>query len=245
VTAAQVQITNSGNMAVNLTQLTVTDLGPGNASDITSVIALINGTQVGVPTAFVGNTATINLNNYVLSAGPAQTVKILANFSGTSNGTYQLSMNLSGTSTNNGGQPANFTGLPVAGNTIVVQQPTFTPTLSPTPTFTITPTVSPTPTSSQTPVPEKNPIIFPNPVDGTVPVKVRPPAFTGTSDVKVQLYTLAFRKVQENVYPNMVAGQDCPIPLKDSWNNPLASGLYYVVVTTHNGRTIGKMLLLR
>jgi hypothetical protein len=106
-------------------------------------------------------------------------------------------------------------------------------------------TVSPTPTFSQTPVPEKYPVIYPNPADGTAPVNVRPPYFTGVSDVKVQVYTLAFRKVQEKTYKGLVAGQDCQIRMTDTWNNPLASGLYYVVVTSNSGRTIGKMLILR
>jgi hypothetical protein len=72
----------------------------------------------------------------------------------------------------------------------------------------------------------------------------------GVSDVKVQLYTVAFRKVFEKKYPGQAAGQDCLISnrsgqLVDTWGNPLSSGLYYVVVTTNSGRTIGKMLVLR
>jgi hypothetical protein len=246
VTAVQGTITNSSGMGVTLTQITVADSGSGNPLGITSVIVLINGTQQGPAAAFNGNPVNINLNSYILPSGPGQSVQILANFSGTANGTYTLSISsMSGTSANNGGQPASFSNFPIVGNIVVVAQPTSTPTFSPTLTFTITPTVSPTSTTSSTPVPQKYPVIYPNPVDGTSPVNVRPPAFMGVSDVKVQIFTLAYRKVQEKTYKNQVAGQDCPISLKDSWNIPLANGIYYVVVTTNSGRSIGKMLILR
>jgi hypothetical protein len=243
VTAVQVNVTNSSGSNVTLNNLTVNDLGTGSTSNITSVNVVINGITVGTSTVFSGNSATINLNNYVLPS-TTQTLQVVVNYSGSATGTYQMSIgNMTGSSANNGGQPAGFTGLGVSGYNIDCQQPTLTPTSSPTNTSTITPTISPTPTFTQTPVPQNYPVVYPNPADGTSPVAVRPPAYTGNS-VHVQIYTLAYRKVFDRSYPYQY-GHDPQISLRDSWNNPLASGLYYVVVTTSSGRSIGKMLLLR
>ena len=89
------------------------------------------------------------------------------------------------------------------------------------------------------------PVIYPNPVDGTTNVSIRPPVYTGNT-VKVEIYTVAFRKVFGQTYPYSY-GTDIHLnaPITDSWNNPLASGVYYVVITTNRGRSIGKMLILR
>ena len=88
-------------------------------------------------------------------------------------------------------------------------------------------------------------MIYPNPADGTMPVRVRPPAYFGVSDVNVKIFTIAFRKVQENTYHQILNGTDVPLNLTDKWGKPLASGLYYVAVQTYRGRTIGKLLILR
>lgn len=122
--------------------------------------------------------------------------------------------------------------------------PTFTftasPTLTPTHTFTAYWTSTPT----QTQVPNKKPCVYPNPSDGTSPARVLPPAYTGLSPVKVQIFTLAFRKVLEKNYPPMAWGL-VSVPLVDAWNKPLASGVYYVVIQTAQGRSIAKLLILR
>jgi hypothetical protein len=89
------------------------------------------------------------------------------------------------------------------------------------------------------------PVIYPNPADGTASVRIRPPAYFGVSDVKVKLFTLAFRKVQENTYHQVPDGIAVPLNLTDKWGKSLASGLYYVVVQTTQGRSIGKLLILR
>jgi hypothetical protein len=104
-------------------------------------------------------------------------------------------------------------------------------------TFTSTPTLTP-------PI-EPFPVLYPNPSDGSGPVSIHPSAYYGISDVKVQVFTVAFRKVQEKFYHSVPAGQDLPLLLNDKWGKPMASGLYYVVVSTNRGRSIGKLLLLR
>ncbi len=99
-------------------------------------------------------------------------------------------------------------------------------------------------TTTLTPVTNTALRVYPNPADGTEPVTIRLPYYSGLSDVKIQIFTIAFRKVQEKVYPSQVWGL-IPIQLVDIWNKPLASGLYYVVVITNEGRSVAKLLIIR
>ena len=63
---------------------------------------------------------------------------------------------------------------------------------------------------------------------------------------EIEIFTLAFRKVNEITLSNVQAGlTDLGLPLTDKEGNPLANGLYYVVVTTKSGRYTGKLLVLR
>ena len=121
---------------------------------------------------------------------------------------------------------------------------TFTPTASVTATFTNTPTATLTVTATEQPGNDK-PVIYPNPADGTQTVSVHVPGRTGESDIKVQIFTLAFRLVQQQVFEKTPLGTDVQIDLKDKNGTPLASGLYYVVVTVDGKRTVGKLLILR
>jgi len=63
--------------------------------------------------------------------------------------------------------------------------------------------------------------------------------------VKVELFTTAFRKVLQSDFDNIPTGTKVSIDLNDNWGRPLASGIYYVVVTTGQSRSIGKLLILR
>jgi hypothetical protein len=63
--------------------------------------------------------------------------------------------------------------------------------------------------------------------------------------VTVQIFTVAFRLVQQQVFDQVPAGTDVSIELKDKSGKPLASGLYYVVVTVDGNRMIGKLVILR
>ena len=80
------------------------------------------------------------------------------------------------------------------------------------------------------------------------------PGLNSVADVRVELFTTAFRKVKDQSFPQQPAGVDAAIDLKDDWGTPLASGLYYVVVfsanpSTGSGQTasksIGKLLIVR
>ena len=87
-------------------------------------------------------------------------------------------------------------------------------------------------------------VIYPNPAPGGT-VNVLPPAYMGSSNVRVEIFTVAFRKVQDRTFTNIASGQAVTITLTDRWGSPLASGVYYIVVTTSKGRSIGKLLIQR
>jgi hypothetical protein len=139
----------------------------------------------------------------------------------------------------------------VSGYLLVVQPPTQAPTASSTPTLIPTATASPTatvsPTSTVTVAPTALPGhvgIYPNPVSGPA-VNIVPPSFNGISNVRVEIYTLAFRKVQDTTYSSQTSGTAITLNLTGKSGNPLSNGIYYVVVTTSSGRAVGKMLVLR
>lgn len=245
VTVFQVALDNPSSAAVTLNNLTVLNTGSGNASNVTSVSVVINGTQAGSPGVFTTNTANLNLNNTVLTPGTV-TLEILVSYSGTGTGNYQFSLSsLTGTSSNNGGQPASFTGLPVSGYSVQVQQPTGTATPSFTPTATITSTVSATPTVTQAPTALPGHVgIYPNPVTGPT-VQVLSPPYMGVANVRVEIFTLAFRKVQDTIFDSIPSGTAVTVNLTGRGGNPLANGIYYVVVTVNEQRSIGKLLILR
>jgi len=61
--------------------------------------------------------------------------------------------------------------------------------------------------------------------------------------VTVKIFTVAFRMVREQTYYSIASGTPVPLELVDRRGTPLASGLYYVVVTTSGGQSIGKLLV--
>jgi hypothetical protein len=71
------------------------------------------------------------------------------------------------------------------------------------------------------------------------------PGLKAASDVKVQVFTVAFRAVYERDFQRVQPGTPLTIPSTDQWNKQLANGLYYVIATTPQGRTLGKWLILR
>ncbi|HET9869786.1 MAG TPA: hypothetical protein VFR02_04750 [bacterium] len=64
--------------------------------------------------------------------------------------------------------------------------------------------------------------------------------------VRVEVFTTAFRKVDEVDLSNLPAGpQRVTLPLTDRHGAALANGLYYVLVLNSQGRAIGKLLVAR
>lgn len=86
--------------------------------------------------------------------------------------------------------------------------------------------------------------LYPNPVAGSA-VNILPPPYTGTSNVRVEIYTVSFRKVLDKSYDSVTSGTAVVVTLTGTGGDPLANGVYYVVVMTNAGRTIGKLLVLR
>jgi hypothetical protein len=87
-------------------------------------------------------------------------------------------------------------------------------------------------------------VVYPNPAPGPT-VNVLPPAYAGSSNVRIEIFTAAFRKVQDETFTNIPSGTAVTITLADRMGSPLANGVYYLVVTTSKGRTIGKLLIQR
>lgn len=92
---------------------------------------------------------------------------------------------------------------------------------------------------------QATPILYPNPVSGGTSTTLRL-TLRVSSNVRVQIYTLAFRKVYDHTFAALSAGsQNLTIPLADSEGNPLANGLYYVIVTVNGQRTVLKLVVTR
>jgi hypothetical protein len=145
---------------------------------------------------------------------------------------------------------------------------TFTSTHTPSPTFTLTWTSTPTHTSTWTPVPPtwtatptqtfsptstptenavlSAPIPYPNPWIGAGPLQVRVVLQDAQGWLKLKLFTAGFRMVREETFRNLSAGpNDLSLPPVDRWGRELANGLYYIQVQTVQGKSMGKLLILR
>jgi hypothetical protein len=68
---------------------------------------------------------------------------------------------------------------------------------------------------------------------------------SGTVSVKISIYTLAFRKVREESLGGVTASSGIVLNLVDQWGNPLANGLYYVVIEAEGNRWTEKLMVLR
>jgi len=124
---------------------------------------------------------------------------------------------------------------------------TSTPTVSNTATFSATRTHTGTPTLTATPTGNVNavPVVYPNPVTGgSFHIHLYLPA---PANVTVELYSLSFRKIREQVFIQQPVGVDMVVDLLDKSGMPLANGLYYVSVasTLSTEHKIAKLLVLR
>jgi hypothetical protein len=250
VPVLQFQLNNPGTNTATITSVTLTGSGTGNfTTGITSVNlyldnngnGLVDGGDTLVGTAtYSGGTVVINISTSI-PAGLTKTLLVTYGFSNSAPvGSYATS--LTGATGTNATGALQFSGLPMSGAMISIFAATSTPTHTSTSTLTVTATFTGTPTA--TPNGRHDPVIYPNPAPGGT-VNILPPAYPGSSNVTVRIFTSAFRMVQEKKFDSVPAGTSVPINLTDKWGAPLASGLYYVVVTTSQGRSIGKLLILR
>jgi len=220
VAVEQVVLTNSSPSTVTLTGLTLSVSGTGNTAGLSQVTLLANGTVVGTAT-LSGGTATFSFSGN-LPPSSSVTYTMTASFGAGASGTYGFS--LTGASGTNG-QAVLFNNLPIAGATVTVAGPTSTPTSSPTP-------------AGNTTV-----VVYPNPPTGNS-VNVLPQDYSGDADVRIEIFTLSFRKVFDKTYKDVASGTAINIPLTDSFGHPLADGLYYVVVTVNGKHSTAKLLIL-
>jgi hypothetical protein len=86
--------------------------------------------------------------------------------------------------------------------------------------------------------------IYPNPVTGTT-VQILPPPYMGIANVRVEVFSLAFRKVKDETFYSIPSGTAVTLTLIGRGGNLLANGIYYVVVTVNEQRATGKLLVLR
>lgn len=128
--------------------------------------------------------------------------------------------------------------------------PTFSFTFSPTPTWTPTPTLTTTPSPTTSPSPSITPtgpaynVLYPNPVKGNTPPQLYL-ALTASASVRVQIFTIAYRKIWDKTYNPVVPGQILTLPSVGPDGNPLSNGLYYVVVTVNGKREKLKLIVLK
>jgi hypothetical protein len=112
---------------------------------------------------------------------------------------------------------------------------TFTPTNSSTSTFSPTFTISPTPTLSPTATSTPGLTgIFPNPLSGGAPLQLTYQLGQTAGQVKLKLFTVAFRKIfEDDSLPTASGGQ--LYVLDFSKVGSIANGLYYVVLYVKTG----------
>ncbi len=206
------------------TSTSTTTLTPPSTSTVTQ-------TFTPSPTKTFTTTSTstaTSTNTFTPISTPTPTFTFTVTSTKTPTATSTLTMTLTDTRT------ATFTATSTSSST-PTSTPTITRTSTPLPTITFTSTATKETIST--------PVIYPNPGKGG-PVSIHVP-HNKTCDVQVELFTVAFRKVQDQTFSQTPVGEDVVVKMDDRWGNPLASGLYYVVVTTPQGRTVTKLLLLR
>ncbi len=252
----QFRLVNGNSVPVSITSIQLTALGSGqDASGIISVAIYEDNNHDGIVDAgdsLLGTgaypsdngTLTIAVSSVINPALGFQDYLVVYNFSTSApTGTYSTQIPAPSGVNLSTGQPVLFYWNPVTRATITIADATPTTTATPTATPTLTSTVQPIGTPTPHPLATQV-VLYPNPSNGTEPLFIAVP-LTAPADVKVQIFTTAFRKVQEKTYPSQPVGIPVSITLNDREGTPLASGLYYVVVITPQGRSIGKLLILR
>ncbi len=204
-------------------EITVTGSSPQNGTLTQSLPAGVTVTGFSGSSGVVnGNQITWNLNN--LPVGVTQ-LQVNVEIDGSVAGGTELSSQ--GT--------LSYTGGSASSNSASVSVVALTSTPTSTPTLTFTPTPEPI---------GGVPVLYPNPVSGPGPVNIQLPTYPGTSKVTVQVFTTAFRMVNE-FSVTQAGGSVVSLPLTDRNNRPLANGLYYVLVNSPAGKSILKLLILR
>lgn len=272
----QVKASNQSGETVQLTGISLSAFGTGaNSTGVLTVtiwkdgdgLGIVDGSTTALATVAApyasGTNILVNFSDSIAAGGSADYLVTYSFSNGATPGTYGVNIPNGGISGQGmvSGKNLNVTGGQVNGAVLTIMANTATSTFTPTATGTSTSTPTATKTSTGTPTKtftvqpkgSPTPIIYPNPSEGG-PVQVYVPG-EGIGNVKVDIFTTAFRKVQEANFSNVplgVMGSGVTIYMTDKSGNQLASGVYYVVVTVtpvsggaKYERLVGKLLLLR
>jgi hypothetical protein len=184
---------------------------------------------LATPTATPTSTATCTstpTNSPTNSPTPTFTITISPTPSSTPTGTWYTSTPTN-SPTSTPTLTATLTPTPTASST-----PTPTQSKTPTSTSTSTATLSPTITDTftWTPTPNLLNTLYPNPVTGSQPINFNYNVTGPVDQVKVKIFTLAFRKIYEDDTLSTTVGSDkYSLDLNKAGLN-IANGLYYVVL---------------
>ena len=117
------------------------------------------------------------------------------------------------------------------------------------PTYTLTPIYTWTHTvvvPTQTATPTVNiPTLYPNPVRSGNTASIALPGLKNQANVRVQVFTIKYRKIQDEIFPNVQPGSSVLLVLADQKGSPLSNGLYYLVISYPGQRSTLKLLILR
>ncbi len=243
---------------------TVTSTGTPTNSFTFSPTPIPTGTNTATPTTSKTSTSTpvpptfttTPVHSSTPTAIPSSTptatfsATLLNTFTATASSTNTLVNSFTPTSVNSSTPTwtpsSTSTSVPTSAYTPSAT-PSTTPSLTPSPTFTPTasPSLEPSPSGTPTVIVPAKPVLYPNPVKGGTSAELQV-TLLSAANVRVQIFTLSFRKVFDQTYSNLSAGvDDLPVSLVHSEGHPLANGLYYVVVTVNGQRTLLKLLILK
>ena len=85
-------------------------------------------------------------------------------------------------------------------------------------------------------------LLFPNPVTGNEVSLLVP--LRAASNVRVEIFTVSFRKVLDETINNVQPGSPIPLELKSRWGTPFANGVYYLFIEADGRRFVTKLLVV-
>ncbi len=243
--------------------ITLTPTATVTGSETPSLTPIVSETPtrtpVFSPTMTLSPTST-QTATWTKTATPTGTGTVPPSWTPTFTATPTLTAVFSPTSTSSSTASFTSTFTPTPSSTPTASA-TTTRSITPTATFTSTPsttvtatatgsastTSTPEFTDTDTPAPSVPPGIvgiYPNPAPGPT-VEILPSGYTGLSNVRIEIFTISFRKVRDENFPSIPSGTAVTLTLTGRGGAPLANGLYYGLVTTKAGSTIGKLLILK
>lgn len=237
-TATETSTSTSTDTATDTPTDTATDSSTDTATNTSTntATATATNTVTNTSTATASDTSTdtaINTNTQTSTATSTATNTLTC----TDTCTQTATNTNTAINTNTGTSTATLTSTPTSTQT-------STSTVASTATSTQTPTSTPTVTNTATANIHVPVVIYPNPYTGNGPINIQAP-LDSPGDIRVSIFSLSFRKVQEQDFPNGVPGVSVTMNLNDKNGYELANGLYYVRIKTALGTNLLKLLILR